>query len=159
MNDMRGVPRKSPSELWLHTFTTSGTVNTACVRFSKTQKQIGSDITYIDSVAEGAKVQFTTPGVYCVSAWVLHSNSNQKPVGLNIIYNPVGAVTSINAGGGSEIIGPCANYAPTASGESSYNSASVTKHFYAGDFIVIAIQGDGLATTAGSCGLIVTKIS
>lgn len=152
-----GIPRQFPSEVWAHTYTSAGSVNTTCMRYGVTRKNIGSDILYIDDTGRGAIVKFMTPGIYAVSTWY-YTVDTSSPGGTAILLNPTGTVTGLLGNSpGNEVIAVSAPYTSTG-GNDSYANAAVTKHFYAGDFVQFT-RSSGPSTASGRCGFIVTKVA
>lgn len=61
----RAAPR---SEVFVDTGTANGSTNTSVQRYTNIRKNIGSDITYADSVANGGSFTINTDGLYSITA-------------------------------------------------------------------------------------------
>lgn len=84
----------APSELRLNTGNGFGSTNTVIRRFANVVQNIGSDITYTDSAANGASFTINTNGVYAIT-YTEEGNTGSPIFGISL--NSASLTTDINA--------------------------------------------------------------
>jgi hypothetical protein len=116
---------KSTSQVRLNTANGKGSTNTVIDRFTNVVENVGTDITYADSVTLGATFTINTPGVYAITH--VGSAVNQYT---GISLNSTQLTTSIGSITISDVIAIAGN---TASGQPV--TATTTLRLKAGDVI------------------------
>jgi hypothetical protein len=138
------LQRTFDSEVKVHTGNGHGSTNNKIRRWTTTQTNTGSDITYADSATLGSSFTINTTGVYAVSYWDLYTVAASN-VGLSL--NSTQLTTSIDNINSDDLL------MMSTAATSAVNGVSVTRRFTSGD--VIRCHGSGTAnsvsgTTSGA---------
>ena len=124
-----------------------GSTNTKIRRFTTEVKNIGSAVTYDDSVIDGASFTINEPGKYIIT-YVDRETSGVPTVGLSL--NSTQLTTNINVIISTDRL---------ISRELYYGaSLTVSRQFKSGDIIRAHTQGGALATTAYQVFFRITKV-